>query len=213
MMLIVGSLFAMTLPAIGALQTIQYAADGSSGEYCGAGYGVSVIVSTPSSGATIKYSETGADGTWVDEPITFKNVCTDKPIYFQISAEGYATVVDSRTVTITPKMLTSDFVWLVLPTDDYVYDGTAKTPDAACGDGDPSIITPNDFDVSYSDNVNAGTAKATFTGKGNYTGAVEEEFEILKADNEWTTEPTIAGWTYGQAASEPSSAAKNGAAR
>ena len=190
---------------------IRYVADNVDGEYSGSGYGISVSVSAPATGATIKYSES-ATGPWQDAPITFKDVCTDKPIYFQITATGYTTVVDSRTVTITPKALTSDFVWLVLPTEDYVYDGTAKTPDAACGDGDPSIITPNDFSVSYSDNVNAGTAKATFTGKGNYTGAVEEEFEILKADNEWTTEPTIAGWTYGQAASEPSSAAKNGTA-
>ena len=189
---------------------IRYVADNVDGEYSGAGYGISVSVSAPATGATIKYAES-AMGPWLDE-LTYKDVCTDKPIYFQITAEGYTTVVDSRTVTITPKALTSDFVWLVLPTADYVYDGTAKTPDAACGDGDPSIITPNDFDVAYSDNVNAGTAKATFIGKGNYTGTVEEEFEILKADNKWTSEPSIAGWTYGQAASEPSSAAKNGTA-
>jgi hypothetical protein len=80
-------------------------------------------------------------------------------------------------------------VWLVLPTEDYVYDGTAKIPDAACGDGDPSIITDNDFTVSYSDNMNAGTAKATFTGKGNYTGTVEEEFEIKKAKLNGGDEP------------------------
>ena len=190
---------------------IRYVADNYGGEYSGAGYGISVSVSAPATGATIKYAQSEM-GPWQDEPVTYKDVCTAKPIYFQISATGYATVTDYRTVTITPKMLTSDFVWLVLPTEDYVYDGTAKTPDAACGDGDPSIITDNDFSVSYSDNVNAGTAKATFTGKGNYTGTVEEEFEIFKADNEWTTEPTIAGWTYGQAASEPSSAAKNGTA-
>ena len=189
---------------------IRYVADNVDGEYSGSGYGISVSVSAPATGATIKYAES-AMGPWLDE-LTYKDVCTDKSIYFQITAEGYTTVVDSRTVTITPKALTFDFVWLVLPTEDYVYDGTAKTPDAAYGDGDPSIITPNDFDVAYSDNVNAGTAKAIFIGKGNYTGTVEEEFEILKADNEWTTEPTIAGWTYGQAASEPSSAAKNGTA-
>ena len=190
---------------------IQYVADNGGGEYSGAGYGISVSVSAPASGYAIKYAESST-GPWQEEPITYKDVCAATPIYFQISAEGYSTVVDSRTVTVTPKTLTSDFVWLVLPTEDYVYDGTAKTPDAACGDGDPSIITPSDFDVSYSDNVDAGTAKATFTGKGNYTGTVEEEFEIQKADNEWTTEPAMAGWTYGQAASEPTSAAKDGTA-
>ena len=190
---------------------IQYVADNGGGEYSGAGYGISVSVSAPATGAVVKYSESEA-GPWQEEPITYKDVCNVTPIYFQISAEGYSTVVDSRTVTITPKTLTSDYVWLVLPTDDYVYDGSAKEPDAACGDGDPSIITPNDFDVSYSDNVNAGTAKATFTGKGNYTGTVEEEFDIQKADNEWTTEPAMAGWTYGQAPSDPTGAAKVGSA-
>ncbi|MBQ6137745.1 MAG: hypothetical protein IJI73_10300, partial [Kiritimatiellae bacterium] len=162
--------------------TINYVADDVSGEYNGSGFGIAatISVSAPASGATIKYA-TAETGPWQEEPITYKDVCAASPIYFQISAEGYSTVIDSRTVTITPKTLTSDFVWLVLPTEDYVYDGTAKTPDAACGDGDPSIITENDFDVSYSDNVNAGTAKATFTGKGNYTGTVEEEFEIKKA--------------------------------
>ena len=162
--------------------TINYVADDVSGEYNGSGFGIAatISVSAPASGATIKYAESET-GPWQDAPITYRDVCNAKPIFFRISATGYTTVTDSRTVTITPKTLTSDFVWLVLPTEDYVYDGTAKTPDAACGDGDPSIIAPSDFDVSYSDNVNAGTAKATFTGKGNYTGTVEEEFEIKRA--------------------------------
>jgi len=166
---------------------IRYIADNGGGEYSGSGYGISVSVSAPANGVTIKYAES-AMGPWLDE-LTYKDVCTAKPIYFQILAEGYTTVVDFRTVTITPKTLTSDFVWLVLPTEDYVYDGTAKTPDVACGDGEPSAITDNDFSVSYSDNVNAGIAKATFTGKGNYTGTVEEEFEIKKAKLNSGNEP------------------------
>ena len=34
--------------------------------------------------------------------------------------------------------------------------------------------------VSYSNNINAGTAKATITGKGNYSGTVEKTFTITK---------------------------------
>ena len=192
--------------AIGA--DIQYVADNGGGEYSGAGYGISVSVSAPASGAVVKYAESAA-GPWRDA-LTYKDVCDAKPIWFQITATGYTTVTDSRTVTITPRALTADYIGLVLPTEDYVYDGTEKKPDVSFGDGDPSIMTESDFDVAYSDNVNAGTAKATFTGKGNYAGTVEEEFAILKADNEWTTEPTLAGWTYGQTPSEPTSAAKSG---
>ena len=193
--------------ALGA--DIQYVADNGGGEYCGVGYGISVSVSAPASGYAVKYAESST-GPWQNTPVTYTDVCSAKPIYFQISADGYATVVDSRTVTITPKALTEEYVWLVLPTEDYVYDGTAKTPDVACGDGNPSIITTDDFDVAFDANVNAGTATATFTGKRNYTGTATEDFEILKADNGWITEPSMPGWTYGQAASEPSSVASNG---
>jgi len=195
--------------ALGA--DIQYVADNGGGEYCGVGYGISVSVSAPGSGYAIKYAESST-GPWQNTPVTYTDVCSAKPVYFQVSADGYTTVVDSRTVTITPKALTSDYVWLVLPPEDYVYDGTEKTPDVACGDGNPSIITTDDFDVSFTANVNAGTATATFTGKRNYAGDVTEDFEILKADNGWKVEPTMPGWTYGQAASEPSSVASNGTA-
>ncbi|MGN0846808.1 MAG: hypothetical protein ACI4RA_05425 [Kiritimatiellia bacterium] len=190
---------------------IAYVADGSSGEYCGAGYGVTVNVSAPASGATIEYAAS-AEGPWSATPVAYVDACADRPVYFRISAPGYDTVVDSRNVTVTPKALTEDYVWGVYPPEDYVYDGTAKEPGAACGDGDPSIITVNDFDVSYADNVNAGTARIVFTGKRNYAGVVEEEFEIGKAENAWTTEPSIADWTYGQTPAEPVSAAKHGAA-
>ena len=40
------------------------------------------------SGATVKYAESET-GPWQDEPITYKDVCNAKPIYFQISAEGF----------------------------------------------------------------------------------------------------------------------------
>ena len=160
--------------------TIRYAADGSSGTYCGQGFGIAVYVATPSSGATIQYS-TSSTGPWQDAEIEYTNACAATPIWFKISAEGYTSVTASQDVAIAPKELTDEFVWLTLPAQDYVYDGTAKTPKCSCADGSPSIITSNDFDVVFTDNVNAGTAKATFTGKRNYTGTVEEEFEIGRA--------------------------------
>ena len=176
------------------LETIDYVADDGVNEYCGAGIGISVTVSTPATGATVKYAES-ADGPWLDA-VAYTDVCTDRPIYFQISAAGYDTVVDSRNVTVTPKSI-EGLVWPVLPSEDYVYDGTAKTPDAAFGDGDPSILTANDFDVAYADNVNAGTAQMIFTGKNNYTGTDVQMFEILKrrltltsGDGSWTHDGT-----------------------
>ncbi len=39
-----------------------------------------------------------------------------------------------------------------------------------------------DYTVKYSNNTNAGMAKITITGKGNYSGTYTKEFEILRLD-------------------------------
>lgn len=53
----------------------------------------------------------------------------------------------------------------------YVYDTVRK-----------SILdsTVPDFEIQYANNVNAGTATATVTGVGNYTGTLDVKFEIAK---------------------------------
>ena len=189
--------------------TIGYVADGTTGPYCNRGYGIDVNVSVPSAGYTVEYAESET-GPWSAGPVMYTDVCTAKPVWFRISAPGYDTVTDKASVTIVPKTLTEDYVW-VEQDEEYVYDGTAKRPTPKAEDT-AALITEDDYDVAYEDNVNAGTARAVFTGKRNYTGTVEVEFEIAKANNEWTTVPAVADWTYGRTASEPVSAAKSGVA-
>ena len=189
--------------------TIGYVADGTTGPYCNRGYGIDVNVSVPSAGHTVEYAESEI-GPWSAGPVMYTDVCTAKPVWFRISAPGYDTVTDKASVTIVPKTLTEDYVW-VEQDEEYVYDGTAKRPTPKAEDT-AALITEDDYDVAYEDNVNAGTARAVFTGKRNYTGTVEVEFEIAKANNEWTTVPAVADWTYGRTASEPVSAAKSGVA-
>lgn len=48
--------------------------------------------------------------------------------------------------------------------------------------GDKVLVSGTDFTVSYSNNTNAGTAKATIKGKGNYSGTITKEFTITPAD-------------------------------
>lgn len=66
-----------------------------------------------------------------------------------------------------------------LSSSSYGYDGSAKEPEAVVKvdlDGDSIKETPltsgTDYTISYDDNVNAGTATATITGTGNYTGSL-----------------------------------------
>ena len=53
-----------------------------------------------------------------------------------------------------------------------------------------------DYTVAYSDNVNAGTAKITITGKGNYTGTIEKTFTISPVGINATTVSGIVDKTY-----------------
>ena len=67
------------------------------------------------------------------------------------------------------------------PTE-YTYDGTAKTPEAKVEKFGKVLQLNTDYTVSYKNNVNAGTATATITGKGNYEKTIDAQFVIKKAE-------------------------------
>ena len=103
----------------------------------------------------------------------------------------------------------------VLATDDvslsqdrYTYSGLACMPTVAVACGSEALVKGADYEVSYSDNVNAGTGKVTVTGTGSYSGTVTKEFAIEKVTvpiplgrqlvyngNQQTGVPTGAGYT------------------
>ena len=59
---------------------------------------------------------------------------------------------------------------------------TAKRirPSVNIYDGNKKLTKDKDYTVSYSNNLNPGTAKITIKGKGNYTGTITEYFTIVK---------------------------------
>ena len=94
--------------------------------------------------------------------------------------ENYAiTVSGTKQLTITAKPLTP-----AMAAEDIAavtYTGLAQTPTVTVTDGDKTLVLDRDYTVTYRDNVNAGTAKVTILGKGNYSGSVEKSFIIEKA--------------------------------
>ena len=60
------------------------------------------------------------------------------------------------------------------------YTGEAYEPNLTVKYGETPLTLNTDYTVSYSDNTNAGTAKATISLKGNYSGSVEKTFTIDK---------------------------------
>ncbi len=89
--------------------------------------------------------------------------------------------------TLTDKGEGNWFVSVLYPLENYctvsdipdqTYTGSAIEPSI---DIETTLTLGTDYEVTYSDNTNAGTAKATITGKGNYGGTIVKTFAINKA--------------------------------
>lgn len=107
---------------------------------------------------------TKADGTGT----TVTNGMTLISSYAHTLYAQYINVIDMNETTIT------------LSNTGYIYDGSPKEPTVTIEwEGQP-LEKDTDYSISYSDNLNAGTATVTITGKGVYVGTVEKTFTIEK---------------------------------
>ena len=98
-----------------------------------------------------------------------------------------------------------------LSADTVTYTGSAQKPGATVKSGDKVLVSGTDFTVSYSNNTNAGTAKATIKGKGNYSGTITKEFTITPADISQLTASLSADiFRYNGAEQKPSVTVKSG---
>lgn len=65
--------------------------------------------------------------------------------------------------------------------ESYTYTGGAITPEVVVKDGSSTLVAGADYEVSYDNNENHGTATITIAGKGRYSGKKIVTFEITKA--------------------------------
>lgn len=102
-------------------------------------------------------------------------------VYATLVSEKYAGSGVSASFKINPKDIASATV--TLPEDfSATYTGKAFEPDVIVKDGETTLVKDTDYTLSYANNINAGTATVTVTGKGNYTGTNSTcTFEIAKA--------------------------------
>ena len=133
------------------------------------------------------YSETIPTGTDAGEYTVWYKVAGDSN--HKDSQPG------SVTATIAPKTVTAT---VTVSGGSLTYTGDPLKPNVIVKDGD-TVISPEEYDVSYRDNVNAGTATVTVRNKagGNYTVSGSTTFEIGKAASEVRTAPGAnAGLVY-----------------
>ena len=136
------------------------------------------------------------DGTY-SETIPTGTDAGEYTVWYKV--EGDSNHKDSQpgsiTATIAPKTVTAT---VTVSGGSLTYTGDPLKPNVIVKDGD-TVISPEEYDVSYRDNVNAGTATVTVRNKagGNYTVSGSTTFEIGKAASEIRTAPGAnAGLVY-----------------
>ena len=174
-------------------------ATGYTGEYDGQSHLPALSVSgfvngedMAAAGGTIEYS---LDGSVWTRGYTATNVADSGKIFLRVVFANYETVFADATVEITARSL-ADAALAVLGS--YTYNGAPQQATFTAGD---ALLTAQDYAVSYENNVNAGTATATVTGKGNFAGSVKLTFVIAKA----AISPNVSldGWAEGAEAGVP----------
>ena len=98
----------------------------------------------------------------------------------------------STTFLISPRHI-KDVSVAAIP--DETYDGTPKTPAVTVTNGTIPLVLGTDYNVTYSNNTNAGTANVTIDGIGNYTGSRIEHFIIDKVSSNLSISPTSLSWS------------------
>ena len=116
---------------------------------------------------------------------------------------GNYTGTNTTEYSITPR----DIAIAKVATDhiEYEYNGAAVEPVTTVSDGDDVLTAGKDYEITFADNTNAGEAKISITGKGNYTGTLDDKtFIIVPLDmTKVTVTPQNAQLPYNRTAQNP----------
>jgi|GEM_PF-1783883 len=95
--------------------------------------------------------------------------------------DNYNQVTDEVTIAVSPKEVTAT---VSLDAYSFVYSGSEHKPSVTVKDGE-AIIPSGEYTVSYTNNVNVGTATVSITDVdgGNYTVSGSTSFEITKKES------------------------------
>ena len=127
-------------------------------------------------GVSVKDSD--AELTVDDISVTYENninVGTATIIY---TGKNNYTGEIRKNFKITEASITDDMIANI---PSVTYNTRAHTPDVTVTFEGSPLEAGKDYGVAYTNNINAGTATVTVTGKGNFTGTASKTFTINKA--------------------------------
>lgn len=113
---------------------------------------------------------------------------SDKVYYVRILAYKYDFYAQCVTATQSPsirvggsepvKPKTSLTLVSIGKLSTYTYSGSPLTPDPVLSYNGRTLVKGTDYTLTYSNNINPGTATVIITGKGDFTGTVKVSFTI-----------------------------------
>ena len=132
-------------------------------------------------GDTLSSVALPAGWAWKDGSVKVGNVGSNSfdAVYTPADTQNYELLTSDLTVTVDPKEIAADFSAVAAS---YPYTGQEIKPVVKVADGQ-NAVPANAYTITYSNNVNVGTAKimVTDTAGGNYIVTGEKEFAIVKA--------------------------------
>ena len=164
--------------------------------------------------------QTTAEGLILTWTVANANIATVSSNVLTINGAGTTTVTATQEGNDDYELFSKEFTLTVNPKNAsnltinsisaVTYNGSAQTPNVTVKDGTTTLTSGTHYTVAYSNNTNAGTATATITGMGNYTGTKNASFTINPKNASNLTINSIAAQTYTGVAKTPTVTVKDG---
>lgn len=167
-------------------RTLTYNKATQTGVSGGTGYTLSGTVKAANAGTYVAKATLAANYKWADGSAGAKNI----------------------TWRINPMSVNSISVWGIAK---QAYTGKAITPVPSIAYGGTALRNGVDYTLSYANNVKAGTATVTITGRGNYNATRRVNFSIVAPSIRYRTHVQTYGnqaWKYNGAMSGTAGQAK-----
>ena len=130
----------------------------------------------PDADYTVTYERNGQPVTDLSQPGTYTAVIKAP------AAGGTGNYTGEKRVDFKVLAASEGVVRTVSPIDDQTYRGEAITPAVEVLDATGNEVDAANYEVSYSNNVQVGTATVVVKGKNGYTGLVSRTFRITPYD-------------------------------
>lgn len=129
------------------------------------GHGIKITVTEPATGAKVRYALSEA-GPYGDVNPLFTNVVDHVPVWYEVSAEGYASATNWATVTVVPlNIRNAELTDLRIET----VDGVRRPSVALAYQG--WTVPADDYSLAYEETASGGVI-LTFSGRGNFFGTL-----------------------------------------